>query len=100
MGVDKRPQEEIDTGPHTIIVLTIDPKTKTAGVLGVPRDLYVRIPDGDGGFTEGKINSANAIAESRGYDNGAELVMDTVEENLGLELDDYIVIDFVAFRTS
>ena len=24
--------------------------------------------------------------------------MDTVEENLGLELDDYIVIDFVAFQ--
>jgi LCP family protein required for cell wall assembly len=98
MGVDKRPQEEIDTRADTIIVLTIDPKTKTAGVLGVPRDLYVRIPDGDGGFTEGKINSANAIAESRGYDNGAELVMATVEENLGLELDDYIVIDFVAFQ--
>ncbi|MPZ22584.1 MAG: hypothetical protein GEU28_03380 [Dehalococcoidia bacterium] len=97
MGVDQRPHDEVDARTDTIIVVTIDPATKTAGVLGVPRDLYVQIPDGNGGFTSGKINSANAIAASRGYD-GPELVMETIEHNLGLHLDDYLVVDFLAFQ--
>lgn len=97
IGVDKRPQEIEDTRADTIIVVTIDPKTKTAGVLGVPRDLYVEIPDGNGGATAGKINSAFRIADERGYD-GPELVAETLERTLGIQIDNHLVIDFVAFQ--
>ncbi|MEX2238070.1 MAG: LCP family protein [Dehalococcoidia bacterium] len=95
IGVDKRPQDPDELPPRadTIIVVTIDPKTNTAGVLGIPRDLYVQIPDGNGGFVQDKINSAHNRSNG-----GPELVMETIEQNLGIQLDDYLVIDFVAFQ--
>jgi polyisoprenyl-teichoic acid--peptidoglycan teichoic acid transferase len=43
--------------PHctdTIMVLTVDPQTKTAGMLSIPRDMWVNIP----GFGYSRINTA------------------------------------------
>ncbi|HET9201068.1 MAG TPA: LCP family protein [Dehalococcoidia bacterium] len=96
MGIDKRPQDDTDELPpraDTIMVVTIDPKTKTAGVLGIPRDLYVEIPDGNGGVDNAKINTANNRSNG-----GPELVMEVVENTLGIQLDNYLVVDFVAFQ--
>ncbi len=43
----------------TMILLTIDPVTKTAGMLSIPRDMWVNIP----GFGYGKINSAYTLGD-------------------------------------
>jgi LCP family protein required for cell wall assembly len=79
----------------TMILLTIDPITKTAGMLSVPRDMWVNIP---GGFGYGKINTAYALGEAYKLPGGGPgLAMKTVENFLGVPIQYYAQIDFGAF---
>jgi LCP family protein required for cell wall assembly len=80
----------------TMILLTLDPVTKTAGVISIPRDLYVEIP----GYGFNRINTAYYFAErDRLPGGGASLAMQTVEQLLGVPIDYYAVVDFVSFTT-
>ncbi len=96
MGLDYRDWE--DEGPSrtdTLLLLTMDPSTQTAGVLSIPRDLWVNIP----GFDYGKINTAYFLGEA--YDTpggGPALTIDTVENLLDIEINYYAQIDFAAFE--
>jgi anionic cell wall polymer biosynthesis LytR-Cps2A-Psr (LCP) family protein len=56
MGLDLRDWEAGEGAPRTdtMILLTLDPLSKTAGMLSIPRDLYVSIP----GFQYERINTA------------------------------------------
>ncbi|MDO8588499.1 MAG: LCP family protein [Armatimonadota bacterium] len=74
----------------TIIVAHLDFVNKTANLLSIPRDTYVKIPGRRG---KHKINAAHAYG-------GPELVVDTVEEYLGVRPDDYVVVDYDAFVQS
>ncbi len=96
MGLDRRPQEgDILTRADTMIVATINPQTKTAGILGIPRDTYVNIPCG----SEDRINTALEYGETNGYSGGGpQCAEDTIEENFGIRIDHYIIIDFTAFK--
>lgn len=100
MGLDRRPREgQTLTRSDTMFVMTIDPKTKTAGILGIPRDLYVDIPNGKGGYFKDRINTALVFGEVNGYKGGGhQLAIDTVEHNLGVKIDHYVIIDFEGFR--
>ena len=78
----------------TMIVLTIDPQTKTAGMLSVPRDLWVNIP----GFAAGRINTAYADGEGAKLPGGGPaLAMKTVEQVLGIKIQYYAQVEFWAF---
>jgi LCP family protein required for cell wall assembly len=97
MGLDYRDWEAGDGPPRTdtMILLTIDPLTKTAGMLNIPRDLWVNIP----GFDYGRINTAYPLGIA--YDvpgGGPQQAMDTVESLLGVPIDYYAIIDFGAFE--
>jgi LCP family protein required for cell wall assembly len=97
MGLDYRDWETGDGPPRTdtMILLTIDPLTKTAGMLNIPRDLWVSIP----GFEYGRINTAYPLGIS--YDvpgGGPALAMQTIESLLGVPIDYYAIIDFFAFE--
>ena len=97
MGLDYRDWESADGPPRTdtMILLTIDPLTKTAGMLNIPRDLWVNIP----GFDYGRINTAYPLGIA--YDvpgGGPQQAMDTVESLLGVPIDYYAIIDFSAFE--
>ena len=100
LGLDRRPREgNIFTRTDTMIVLTIDPQTKTAGILGIPRDLYVTIPNGDGGTFDERINTALEYGETYKYPGGGpKLAEDTIAQNLGINIDHYVIIDFSAFK--
>ncbi len=97
MGLDYRDWEAGDGPPRTdtMILLTIDPLTKTAGILNVPRDLWVGIP----GFEYGRINTAYPLGIAFNVPGGgpglAEL---TIEALLGVPIDYYAIIDFYAFE--
>lgn len=97
MGLDYR-DWELGEGPprtDTMILLTIDPLTKTAGMLNVPRDLWVSIP----GFEYGRINTAYPLGISFDVPGGGpELAKQTVESLLGIPIDYYAIIDFYAFE--
>ncbi len=96
LGIDERKQE---TGPFrtdTMLVLTIDPVAKTAGMLSIPRDLWVQIPAMD---TDGKINTAHFLGDAYNYPGGGPaLAMDTVKQELGLPVDYYVRFNFDSFE--
>lgn len=102
MGLDYRDWEEDDNAPieiprtDTMLLLTIDPLTRTAGMLSIPRDLWVNIP---GGYNYGRINTAYQLGALYQYPEGGGpgLAMATVEELLGVPIDYYAQIDFDAF---
>lgn len=97
MGLDYRDWESNQGPPRTdsMILLTVDPLSHTAGVLSIPRDLWVAIP----GMKHNKINTAHRFGELyRIPGGGPGLAMKTVEQLLGVPIDFYAVIDFYAFE--
>lgn len=97
MGLDYRDWESSSSASRsdTMILLTIDPVTKTAGILSIPRDLWANIP----GFKPAKINTAYYYGELYNLPGGGpELAMLTVEQTLGVEIDYYAQIEFAAFE--
>lgn len=79
----------------TMILLTIDPVSKTAGILSIPRDMWVSIP----GFTYNRINAAYTLGELYKLPGGGPgLTIQTVEDFLGIPIQYYAQIDFTAFE--
>ena len=98
LGLDERDTDAEVDAPRsdTMILFTIDPLSKTAGMLSVPRDMWVNIP---GGFGYGKINTAYALGESFKLPGGGPgLAMQAVEKFLGVPIQYYAQVDFHAFE--
>jgi polyisoprenyl-teichoic acid--peptidoglycan teichoic acid transferase len=96
IGLDYRDWEAGLGAPRsdTMIVLTIDPLTKTAGMLTIPRDMWVNIP----GFGYSRINTAYSSGEGAKLPGGGPaLASKTVEQFLGVTIHYYAQIDFNAF---
>lgn len=94
LGIDERAQENGPWRTDTLMLLTLDPTTKQAGVLSIPRDLWVPIP----GYDDGRINTAHFLGELYGYpDGGPGLAKETVEYNLGVQINYYVRVNFTAF---
>ena len=85
LGVDERSD---DVGrSDTLFVVMFDSKTKSASLLSVPRDTRVRIE----GHGWDKINHAYAYG-------GHKLTQKTVEELLGIRINNYVMVDFKGFE--
>ena len=102
MGLDYRDWIENDGTPRSdsMMLLTYDPSTKYAGMLSIPRDLWVMIPD----HGYGRINTAYSLGEGEHLPGvngkpggGPGLAMRTVELFLGVDIQYYAVIDFYGF---
>lgn len=95
MGLDYRDWEAGETPrTDTMIVLTLDPLNKTAGMISIPRDLWVAIP----GFEYAKVNTAFYLGEIYNLPGGGPgLASKTIEELLGVPIHYYAQIDFQAF---
>jgi LCP family protein required for cell wall assembly len=78
----------------TILLLTVDPLTKTAGMLSIPRDLWVNIP----GFGYSRINTAWTLGEAARLPGGGPgLAMQTVSQFIGVPVHYYVQVDFGTF---
>ena len=100
MGLDRRPHEgNAPTRTDTMFVLTIDQASKTAGILGIPRDSWVEVPyRNSDGFDQARVNTIYARGETFGYDGGGpKLVKEVIEHNFGIPIDHYVIIDFEGF---
>jgi LCP family protein required for cell wall assembly len=87
-------QEDCPFCTDTLILLTVDPATKTAGMLSIPRDMWVNIP----GFGYSRINTAWTLGRgSRLPGGGAGLAMKTVSHFIGVPVDYYVQVDFDTF---
>jgi LCP family protein required for cell wall assembly len=71
----------------TIMVVRLDPATNHADMLSIPRDLVVPIA---GTGDEARINSA--------YSQGRQVLIDTLRDNFGIEVNHYVEIDFRGFQ--
>ena len=86
MGIDQRPDENPDTTrTDTMILLSIDPQTGSAGMMSIPRDLYVPLPN----HGQDRINTAHVYG-------GPELAMESVEYNFGLPVHHFARVNFNA----
>lgn len=93
MGIDRRPGESFISRTDSIMLVSLDPKNDTASILSIPRDLYVLIP----GHGRDRINTAFVYGSAGGNPvGGAALAMQTVEFNLGVRVDSYLLVDFSA----
>jgi polyisoprenyl-teichoic acid--peptidoglycan teichoic acid transferase len=98
LGLDYRDWQAGLGAPRSdsMILFTYDPATKTAGMLSIPRDVWVNIP---GGYGYGKINMAYMYGEQDGLPGGGPgMAMKTVEAFVGVEVNHYIQIDFSTFE--
>jgi len=97
MGLDYRDWLAGSGAPRTdtMMLVTIDPLTMQAGMLSIPRDLWVEIP----GFGFNRINTAYTYGESNRLPGGGPgLAVKTVESVIGVPIQYYAVIDFSAFE--
>ncbi len=98
LGIDQREGEK-DKGyrTDTMIVLTIDPISRAAGLLSVPRDTWVEIPGYD---YYDRINTANAVGDVKDYPGGGSaLARKAVEQLLGVPIHYTARMNFTAFET-
>ncbi|MDF2941408.1 MAG: hypothetical protein K0S01_266 [Herbinix sp.] len=85
-GVDSR-ENDLDKSTHsdTIIVASIDNKTKDVKLASIYRDTYVNIP-GEG---YNKINAAY-------FKGGYSLALSTINTNFDLDVKEYVTVNFEA----
>ncbi len=100
MGLDYSTEREVTLpGPpktDTMILVSIDPLSKTVGVLSIRRDLWVNIP----GYNYSKINMAYFFGDADKLPGGGPgLAMKTVEQFLGVPIKYYAQVDLNSFVT-
>lgn len=87
VGCDTREDANWGNGrSDTMILAFLNLTDKSVNLLSIPRDSYVQIP----GYGKNKINAAFS-------QGGVSMAKETVEYLLGIEIDDYVVVDFNGF---
>jgi LCP family protein required for cell wall assembly len=84
------PQEAAGQRSDTIMVIHVDPQTKTGFLVSFPRDLEVNIP----GVGQQKLNAAF----NSGIGGGPQLVIDTLQKNFQVPIQHYLQVDFESFQ--
>jgi LCP family protein required for cell wall assembly len=70
----------------TIILVRVVPKTRQLMMLSIPRDLWGPIP----GHDSNRINTA--------FDTGANLLIQTIQQDLRIPINHYVEVNFDTFR--
>ncbi|HBY95279.1 MAG TPA: hypothetical protein DEP84_15225 [Chloroflexi bacterium] len=99
MGIDKRDGEGGPFRTDTMLVLHVDPVARRAGMLSIPRDLLVQLPDYGYGRRLDRVNTANVWGDVYKYPGGGPaLAKKTIENNFGIPVDRYVLVDFNGFE--
>lgn len=85
IGNDSRTQGE-DGRSDAMILVSISNETKTIHLTSLLRDMYVEIP----GYKDNRLNAAYSYG-------GAQLLMETLEQNLDIHVNRYVLVNFQAF---
>lgn len=86
IGVEALPQFG-GSRSDTMILVSVNSKTKKIYMTSLMRDMYVQIP----GYADARLNAAY----SKG---GASLLIDTIEQNLQVKIDGYVEVGFDSFE--
>ena len=95
LGIDQRPGESGPWRTDTMIVISVDPESKSAGLLSIPRDLWVELP----GNGMDRINTAYVYGDLNKLPGGGPaLAKKTVQYNLGEPIHYYVRVNFQSFQ--
>ncbi|HMA32879.1 MAG TPA: LCP family protein [Chloroflexia bacterium] len=96
LGTDKRAELGTDAArSDTLIIISVDPQWKTAGILSIPRDLQVPLPP----YGLQKINAAYFFGEyNKLPGGGATLAVPTVSKFFQVPIQYYVAINFEGFQ--
>lgn len=86
IGTDGRTVTEKGTRSDTMILCSINTKTKEIKLISFMRDTYVAIP----GFSKNRLNAAHAFG-------GVSLLDETMEKNFGVHIDGNVLVNFESF---
>ena len=82
IGVDTR-DSEFEGRSDSMILIHVNPETKKIITTSFLRDMYVNIP----GYGGNRLNAACVFG-------GPELLFDTISDNFGIEIEDYVTLNF------
>lgn len=85
LGSDSRGEKQART--DSIMIAHYNPDTHQAKLISLMRDMYVTIPE----HGEQKLNAAYAFG-------GPELLRKTIQQNYGLDIHHYAIVDFKGFE--
>lgn len=85
IGNDSR-ENGTDGRSDAMILVSVSSKTKTIYMTSLLRDMYVKIP----GYKDNRLNAAYSYG-------GAELLMETIEQNFDIPVNRYVLVNFEAF---
>ncbi|KKY02177.1 LytR family transcriptional regulator [Paraclostridium benzoelyticum] len=86
VGTDSRTENDKGSRSDAMMILTIDQNHKNIKLTSLARDLYVDIP----GHGKQKLTHAYAYG-------GINLLIETIEKNLELDIQNYATVDFFSF---
>lgn len=86
LGIDKR-KNETKSHTDTIMVAQYDPNNDKVKLISLMRDMFVEVP----GYKKWKINTAYFL-------EGPELLRKTIQQNFGLDVQYYMMVDFKGFE--
>lgn len=92
LGVREDDGARRDILTDTMLVLSVDQKNRSAGMISIPRDIWSET-------LQDKVNSAYHYGEQERQGDGDVLAKAVVEEVVGLPLFYTVVVDFVGFET-
>lgn len=94
LGLDRRPGDTTFVSrADTLILTTVYAEKNYVGLLSIPRDLWVTLPDG----SANRINTAHFFAEADAPGTGPAASQQTVQSNFGVDTPHYVRIDFAGF---
>ena len=82
MGVDSR-EEDFSGRTDSMLLIHINPDTKRIITTSFLRDIYLDIP----GYGGNRLNAAYVFG-------GPELLFETISQNFGIEIDNYVTLNF------
>lgn len=93
LGVDAQPNERYLTRTDTVMMLNVSPGNFGVALLSIPRDVFIYVPN----YGEQRINVVNVLGEQEAEGYGPTLLKAGIQESFGVEVENYIRLDFQAF---
>ena len=93
-GTDARPSSGTVSRADTLMLVAVDRKHGKIKMVSIQRDLYAIIP----GYKRSKINTAYYYDSASG-NSDLRIIKKTLEKNLSITFDDYVILDFSSFAT-
>ena len=95
LGTDDSPERGSLGRTDTIILATIVPLKPYIGMLSIPRDLWVSVPE----VGEQRINTAYFFAEANQPGSGPRAALQTIHQNFGIPVHYYAVIHMLGLSS-